>query len=158
MWYGFNKYQVPDGSDGQDGNERSCWYDENGQFIGDGKIQLDDSDDAAIVLWGNGWRMPTKEDVRELCANCISEWETMAGVIGMRMTSKINGNSIFLPAGGDRGNGDIHWVGEQGYYWTSTVENMSTGFAAMLYYTTTENPYLHYARRFGGRNIRPVRK
>lgn len=158
LWYGFNKYQLPDGADGQNDNAASCWYDENGQFIGDGKTQLDDIDDAAVIHWGNGWRMPTNDEVIELCANCTSVWETMAGVKGVRMTSKINGNSIFLPAGGDRGSGEVHWVGEQGYYWTSTLEAQSTGFADMLYYTTTEDPHSHYARRFGGRTIRPVRR
>ena len=157
LWYGFNKYQIPDGSDGQN-NNKSCWYDDNGKFIGDGKTKLDDSDDAAIVLWGNGWRMPTKDDVAELCANCTSAWETLDGIKGVRMTSKINGKSIFLPAGGDRGNSGIHWVGEQGYYWASTLNSMSTGIADMLYYTTNDDPYDHYARRFGGRNIRPVCK
>lgn len=158
MWYGFNKYQIADGVDGQNGNDASCWYDEKGQFVGDNKTQLEDADDAAIVLWGNGWRMPTNDDVVELCANCTSAWETLDGVKGMRMTSKLNGNSIFLPAGGDRGNSDIHWVGEEGYYWSSTLEKQSTGFADMLYFTTESLPYAHYARRFGGRNIRPVCK
>ena len=178
LWYGFNKYQIADGADGSDEQHPvSLWYNESGQFVGDNKTQLDDADDAAILLWGNNWRMPTKDDVKELCDNCTAEWETLNGVIGKRMTSKINGKSIFLPAGGDRGQKDRHWVGEQGYYWTSTLkydisddgQQASTGFAYMLFFSAQNNdnpqnsyvetePHLHYARRFGGRNIRPVCK
>ena len=102
--------------------------------------------------------------------------ELKAGGDALRMTSKRNGNSIFLPAGGDRGQQDRHWVGEQGYYWSSTLKydvtadgvGASTGFAYMLFFTAENHenpknsyeetePHLHYARRFGGRLIRPVK-
>lgn len=155
--FGITKYQLPDGQDGSNG-DRGCWYDENGQFIGDGKGQLDPEDDAAAVLWGSGWRMPTNTEIEELVANCNYELTTMGGVPGAKLTSKINGNYIFLPSCGDRGNGDIHWVGEQGYYWGSTVAKMSNALADMLYFTQDQAAYAHYARRFGGRNIRPVHK
>ena len=177
LWYGFTKYQIADGADGsnEQTNPASNWY-VDGNFVGDNKTKLDDADDAAILLWGDGWRMPTKVDIKELCDNCTSVWDTVAGVIGKRMTSKLNGNSIFLPAGGDRGQQDRHWVGEQGYYWSSTLKydvtadgvGASTGFAYMLFFTAENHenpknsyeetePHLHYARRFGGRLIRPVK-
>ena len=159
--FGITKYQIPDGYDGSDENHPKCsWYDDNGNFIGDGKAQLDPEDDAAATLWGNGWRMPTKADVEELVANCTYEWTTLEGTEGAKLTSKINGKSIFLPACGDRGNGDIHWVGVEGYYWASTVATATNALADMIYFSSEKNlpAFAHYARRFGGRNIRPVRK
>ena len=156
-WFGTTKYQIPDTIDGQGGHPKSCWYDENGVFIGDNKTELDPEDDAARVLWGNGWRMPTRDEVAELCNNCTSEWETIEGVIGIRMTSKINGNSLFFPACGDRGNGEIHWVGEQGYYWSSTIDVTNTGYGCYLVFSKL-GVYPWSSYRFGGRNIRPVRK
>jgi hypothetical protein len=46
-------------------------------------------------------RMPTKDDLIELTANTTSNFETLNGVNGMRFTSNINGNSIFIPAAGN---------------------------------------------------------
>lgn len=155
---GIYKYQVADTIDGQGTHPQSRWYDAAGKFIGDNKTELDPEDDAARVLWGNGWRMPTRADVAELVQNCTFEWETVEGVIGVRLTSKINGNSLFFPACGDRGNGDIHWVGQQGYYWTSTIDVTNTSYACYLVYSHQYGVYPWSSWRFGGRNIRPVRK
>ena len=48
-------------------------------------------------------RMPTLEETKELLDsnNCIWEWTTQNNTNGYRITSKINGNSIFLPAAGE---------------------------------------------------------
>ena len=56
--------------------------------------------DVAHVKWGGNWYMPTWEEFRELINNCKIEWTTFNGVNGEKFTSKINGNSIFLPAAG----------------------------------------------------------
>lgn len=64
---------------------------------------LNPEDDAAVANWGESWKMPTSTDVVELLDNCDWEWTKdyndsgMAGEIG---TSKINSNTIFLPASG----------------------------------------------------------
>jgi hypothetical protein len=152
---GTTKYQVPDTLDGKNGHPRGCWYDKDGNFIGDNKTELDPEDDAARVLWGNGWRMPTRNEVGELCKNCDFIWETIDGMVGVRLTSKINGNSLFFPACGDRGNGEIHWVGQQGYYWSSTVDVTNTAYACYLVFSSY-GVYPWSSWRFGGRNIRPV--
>ena len=61
-------------------------------------------------LCGKAWRMPTKEEFEELInpANSSVEEATQGDVKGYRITSKKNGNSIFLPVSGDKG------------YWSST--------------------------------------
>ena len=100
-WQQINKYQI------QDGRTSACWYQLNEdtgdyEFIGDGKRVLDLEDDAAHANWGGDWRMPTYEDILELQANTTSEWITVGTVSGRKFTSKTNGNSIFLPAAGNR--------------------------------------------------------
>lgn len=177
------KYTFADGLDGSDEKHpRGYWYDDEGNFIGDNINTLEDKDDAAQVILGNGWKMPSVEDVYELVQNCTFQWDAIGETKGMRFTSKINGNSIFLPAGGDRGFGmnsqteQLHWSNEQGYYWTSTLSVprsqlptppssmvQESDYAYMLYWAAPSdkypnglNPTPFTAKRFGGRLIRPV--
>ena len=75
--------------------------------------------DAATAQWGEPWRMPTLSEIRELMT-CTWEKETLNGVAGYRVTGS-NGNSIFLPAAGYQSGSERVAVGEQGYYWSSSV-------------------------------------
>lgn len=84
-----------------------------------------EDDDPATRIWGSDWRMPTLEEFRALRANCESEWTTINGVPGRKYTGrgKYSDNSIFLPAAGiETGGGDVFCVGEDGFYWSSTLE------------------------------------
>ena len=87
----------------------------------DNKIVLDLEDDAAHVNWGGDWRMPTQEELEELYNNCTWEWTTQNGVNGRKVTSRINGNSIFLPAAGFCYYGFVSVQGEFGGFWSSTA-------------------------------------
>jgi len=76
--------------------------------------------DAATVVWGESWRMPSKGDFEELIRCCSWTWVVQNGKNGYKVTGP-NGNSIFMPAGGfneGRGSG-IENIGESGFYWTS---------------------------------------
>ena len=69
----------------------------------DGNVHIDEtSHDVAHVFMGNAWRMPTKTEMQELMNtdNCTWTWTSQHNVNGYRVTSKKNGNSIFLPAAG----------------------------------------------------------
>lgn len=74
----------------------------------DGLTRLLPEDDAATVNWKNSWRIPTKTEFDELINTTYttSEWTTLNGISGMRITSKVNGKSIFLPAAGLKDYGD----------------------------------------------------
>ena len=79
--------------------------------------------DAVSYNWGKQWRMPTKKEFKELKDNCTWKWVDKineTNVSGYIVTSKINGNSIFLPAGAyyKKGESDLSAIGE-GYYWSS---------------------------------------
>lgn len=62
--------------------------------------------DVAHVKWGGSWRMPTKDEIEELVNNCTWKWTTYNGVNGQLVTAP-NGNSIFLPAAGNRLGTDL---------------------------------------------------
>ena len=57
------------------------------------------SSDIAVVKLGEGWRMPTGLEMKELKEKCSWTVETLNGQNGFRVTGP-NGNSIFLPNSG----------------------------------------------------------
>ena len=77
-------------------------------------------DDAATATWGNGWRMPTKEEWEELYENTTITWITQDGVNGMLFTAA-NGNSMFLPTAGVQMANHILGVGYCCYYWSNSL-------------------------------------
>lgn len=58
------------------------------------------SDDAARETWGDFWRMPTADEFKELLDNCDFTLEELNSTAGYKVTSKANGNWIFLPLTG----------------------------------------------------------
>ena len=86
----------------------------------DGLTTLLPEDDAATANWGNGWRMPTKEEWQELYQNTTNTWTTQNGMNGRLFTAP-NGNSLFLPAAGCRWDGYLDNVGSYGDYWSSSL-------------------------------------
>ena len=73
--------------------------------------------DPATANWGNNWRMPSTADFVELLENC--NWEFTGS--GYKVTSKVNGNSIFLPAAGYRYGEQWYGNGNSGYYATGEI-------------------------------------
>ncbi len=80
---------------------------------------LEPTDDAATANWGADWRMPTKEEWKELFLKTTCVWTTQNGVDG-RLLMGANGNSIFLPATGFRIDGELIGPG-LGIYWSSSL-------------------------------------
>ena len=90
-------------------NSNHKWYKEGAPSLGftkynneDGKLSLEDKDDAVIQKLGNGWRTPTLADFRELTNQKYTTIEktTLNGVAGYKITSKKNKKSIFIPFAG----------------------------------------------------------
>lgn len=89
---------------------------------------LEQVDDAAYTS-DNTCRTPTKSDFEELIANTTSTWETLNGVNGRRFTSNTNGNSIFIPAAGNRYGDSVYNVGSIGLLWSSSLYESNSKYA-----------------------------
>ena len=126
-----------------------------------GETVLEPSDDAATVNWGSEWQMPSEEQFDELInsSNTTTTWTTMNGKYGRKITSKSNGNSIFLPAAGCRVGAILYKAGSDGDYWSrSLYKNYSdSGYAYCLDFNSSYICTYDYGDRGDGRSVRPVR-
>ena len=94
--------------------------------------------DAARSIWGETWRMPTKEEFLELINNCTISYNTSGSYNGTVLTGP-NGKSIYFGAF---------------YYWTATPYNSSNAYYFNFYNNgKPSNDWNHKNTR---RNIRPV--
>ena len=121
----------------------------------DNKKQLDLSDDAARANWGGAWRMPTHDEFTELRTQCTWTWTTQNGVKGYKVTSKTNGNSIFLPAAGYRSGSSLLIAGSYGGYWSSSLSTDSPYDARYVFFNSSGVVWLDRSRDYG-RSVRPV--
>ena len=80
--------------------------------------------DAATANWGGNWRMPTSDEMKELIDECTWRWTIQNGVYGRKVTGP-NGNSIFLPAAGNRNGEVLDNAGYSGDYWSATPNSNS---------------------------------
>ena len=125
----------------------------DGNDLGD--IGGDSSRDTATANWGGSWRLPTKGEFQELIDNCDWIWVTQNGNKGYKVTSKNNGQSIFLPATGYRRDDRLCYVGEYGRFWSSTPFDSSIDYAYCLCFKA-DTQYVHWGTRGIRRSIRPV--
>ena len=114
--------------------------------------------DAAYVHWGGEWRMPTYQELDDLCYNkCDWEWTTQNGVKGyvVRGRGEYASNSIFLPCAG-RGHGtSLGFSGSYGYYWSSVPYSDGSYYSWRLDFNSGGHDTDYYAR-YRGQSVRPV--
>ena len=74
--------------------------------------------DTAKNGWGIKWRMPNSEEIEELCKNCDVE---LVESTGLKLISRINGNTIFFPflSSGTDDEGNKKW---EASYWSGTIK------------------------------------
>lgn len=106
--------------------ENYAYYKEGSGYTGIGENIAGTQYDAATVNLGKDWRMPTKDEVQELCEKCTFTYGEVDGVKGYYATGK-NGNSIFLPCYGYKSgswdsneNQGCFWIGTENYYNSSS--------------------------------------
>lgn len=148
---GITKYTIPDG------NTDADWY-KNGVFVGDGRTWLQPNDDAACRFWGNKWQLPSKEQFEELINEEYNTVETVTqnGTKGLKITSKTNSKSIFLPAAGYyREPGELEFGNNYGIYWSRSLSGSYSHFAYRLFFTFSIGVNDIY--RYYGMTVRPVR-
>ena len=111
--------------------------------------------DAARAKWGSTWRLPTADEIDELIEKCNWKWTTMNGKNGYKVTSKVNGRFIFLPAAGCRFSSSLNLAGSSGYYWSSTPFSSGTYYAYSLDFHSGY-VYRNFSYRHFGQSVRPV--
>ena len=112
--------------------------------------------DVAAANWGEGWRMPTKEEMQELIDYCTWEWTKQNKIKGYNVTGP-NGNSIFLPTTGYK-NGSTFFSETcgDGNYWSSTTP-LNNSYAYNLGFNSSSR-LLNTDFRYRGCTVRPVRE
>ena len=118
------------------------------------KGDIDLEHDAAHVNLGAPWHMPTKEQFQELVENCTSERSALNGYLGRRFTSKINGNSIFMPFAGYISGTGLYGHGSSGRYWSSSLYSQTYGYN--LYFNSGGVNPADSNDRFYGFSVRAV--
>ena len=129
--------------------------------------------DAAAVIWGGIWTMPTKENFTELTNTSICSWSrtTLNGMTGYMVTGP-NGNRIFLPEAGfmkgstltAKGVGASYQASNQSgdrssYCWTLSWHRDYVSATRYLYNSNNYEPFSEHGAgtyRPYGRSIRPV--
>ncbi len=117
----FDAVMRKDYAGGDIGNDVKDRHDDkkknNLNFVPVYSIISDAKHDPATANWGNNWRMPSTADFVELLEYC--NWEFTGS--GYKVSSKVNGNSIFLPAAGYRYGEELYGNGNAGYYATGEI-------------------------------------
>lgn len=122
--------------------------------------------DAATASWGDGWRIPTAEELYELADKCDWRWTKQGGHNGYKVTGP-NGVSIFLPASGCCGwktspedgiAGNIENRGKYGYYLSSELDrdDYMRRSVSILYFFSNHFTIGPEPRFLIGMSIRPV--
>ena len=120
---------------------------------------LEASNDAAAVNMGSDWRMPTNAELTELINNTNKIFidkngnevssTTSGNLKGVKLVSKINCNSIFIPASGHGEDSTLYDAGDRGYLWSSSlyisysysVSYLSFNYSGSLRMTNTNRCY-----------------
>jgi hypothetical protein len=119
-----------------------------------GNIPVNGTYDLARHNMGAPCRLPTVGEFQELNSNCDSEWTDEDGVAGRRFTSRINGNSIFFPASGDRSGTGLNGRGSGGLYWSAALYSAASGYN--LYFDSGGVNPAGNSNRFYGFSVRAV--
>ena len=149
--YNWSTYKWCDGSE----TTLTKYNSNSSNGIVDNKRTLELDDDAARVNWGGSWRIPTIQELEELRTECTWILTTQNGVKGYNVTSKNNGNSIFLPAAGYHDHGGIDYAGTFFFCWSNSL---STATSAISLYTATPPTVVNSGlrSRYYGLSVRPV--
>lgn len=155
--HGFNKYTR------EDNDKLGGWY-KNDTYIGTtvegveykDLTELLPEDDAATICWGNDWCMPTESQIAELIdtANTSLRVTRHKGIKGLKVKSKRNNNSIFLPTSGNR-TFMLYNAKKRGYYWSKSLSKSSICANSLAF--KPDSVFIDEGIRSDGFVIRPVK-
>lgn len=119
------------------------------KYDSDDKTVLESVDDVATVT-NPALRMPTKAELEELLSlpnEWVENYNSISGLNGRVFTSKVNGNTLFIPAAGCRDRPDIFGVGSSCNLWSSSLYLDFPYFAYLLNFNSNE-VNMNYNSRF----------
>lgn len=113
------------------------------------------AEDAARVVMGSPWRMPSADEMAELLASCSLERVSVGGVECVKFTSSVNGKTLVMPVAGYWDRNYVVSEGQDIYLWSSTYisESQSDAFN----YPAGGVARVSAVSRYRGRSIRAVR-
>lgn len=130
------------------------YYDFNKYIPEDGLEELLTIDDAATYTWGDDWRMPSDEQIKELCEKCIWKSEVINGrdvyiVIGP------SGAELIIPlVGYYRTLGGDNFIDNETYYWSRTVRRLRASVYSLELTIQSVSQCTLY--RSSGAQVRPI--
>ncbi len=113
--------------------------------------------DAAQVQWGGDWRMPTDQELKNLCDKCEWTRTTTNNVNGyvVRGRGDYASASIFLPCAGGGGETSLRNAGSHGNYWSSVLDSNGHDGAWHLHFYSHDH-FTSRTCRYNGQSVRPV--
>ena len=116
------------------------------KFNGDKKATLHLDNDAAHIHMGGKWHMPTREQFEELLdeKNTVSTWiydYCIREVSGRLFRSRINDETLFIPANGFISNHQYVQNGQTCSLWTSSID-FSSVYNCTDFFCDKYNTYL----------------
>lgn len=154
-------------------NAQAPWYEGQPYGSTSGAALVSDltsENDAATVICGAPWRMPTENEFKELFDNVVflnadgtiipdgttNKIITLNGIVGIWIQSKINGNRLFFACSGRGLNSSLAQRMIAGYYWSASFSSDRMARAAGFSTNGVERSS-NYGR-FYGFVVRPVRE
>lgn len=116
--------------------------------------KMDDAHDAAKVLWGEEWCIPTLTDFAELIDSCDYYSKRIDGILCGIFSSKTNDNKLILLASGNVCDGSLLSFGSNGYYWSRSHIQHNCAWMMSLAFGVY---YVGNTYRYNGFPIRPVK-
>lgn len=116
--------------------------------------EIDDAHDAAKVLWGKEWRMPTLTDFAELIDFCDYHHEDIDRISCGVFSSKVNDNKLIIPSAGTLLGSSINNSRNYGYIWSRTISSESY---AWYLYICSKSRHVDTIIRKCGFSVRPVK-
>ena len=153
--YSWSTYKWCNGERCNSSNATLTKYcDRGGYGSMDGKVSLEPEDDVANVKWGGDWHIPTQAEFQELMDHCTVKYIKIANKKHVYQFTGPNGNSIVMPASGEKYGTDFST--DYFCYWSADLTNSRSNTAWAIEYSSSSSVEFSGNGRYQGYAIRPV--
>ena len=107
-----------------------------------------------VAKLGDGWRLPTNDELEALCSNCTGAWDGTKKGYTFTGNGDYSSKSIFLPAAGYGSVSGRESAGDEGDYWSSKARDSGNAQYLLFYDGYAE---VNSSDRSLGMSVRAVR-